>query len=65
MFNNLELKKGEIYLILEIEVYFILLVCKVVGIVIFVFFFCSEKSFGVGDFGDLKKLIDWVVKIYQ
>ena len=35
---------------------------KVAGVVIPVFSLRSAKSYGVGDFGDLKALIQWVVK---
>lgn len=35
------------------------------GTAIPVFSLRSEKSFGVGDFGDLKKLIDWAAKTHQ
>lgn len=34
---------------------------KVAGVVIPVFSLRSEKSCGVGDFGDLKKMVDWAV----
>ena len=30
-----------------------------------VFSLKSEKSFGVGDFGDLKRLVDWAVSTHQ
>lgn len=62
---NPGLKKGEIYLTPETEVHFISSACKVAGTAIPVFSLRSEKSFGVGDFGDLKKLIDWAVKTHQ
>ena len=38
---------------------------KAAGIVVPVFSLRSEKSFGVGDFGDLKKLADWAAKTGQ
>ena len=62
MLNNPELKKGEIYLTPETEVHFTSSARKVAGTAIPVFSLRSEKSFGVGDFGDLKKLIDWAAK---
>lgn len=34
---------------------------RVAGVVIPVFSLRSEKSWGVGDFGDLKRLVDWAV----
>ena len=36
---------------------------KIAGVVIPVFSLRSNGSFGVGDFGDLKALIDWAVKV--
>ena len=65
MLNNPELKKGEIYLTPETEVHFTSSARKVAGTAIPVFSLRSEKSFGVGDFGDLKKLIDWAAKTHQ
>lgn len=38
---------------------------KGAGIAIPVFSLKSEKSFGVGDFGDLKHMIDWAVSTHQ
>ena len=64
MLNNPELKKGEIYLTPETEVHFTSSARKVAGTAIPVFSLRSEKSFGVGDFGDLKKLIDWAAKTH-
>lgn len=62
---NPGLKKGEIYLTTETEVHFNSSVYKVAGTAIPVFSLRSERSFGVGDFGDLKKLIDWAVNTHQ
>ena len=59
------MKKGEIYLTPESEVRFTSSARKVAGIAIPVFSLRSEGSFGVGDFGDLKKLIDWAVSTHQ
>ena len=60
-----EMKKGEIYLTPESEVRFTSSARKVAGTAIPVFSLRSEGSFGVGDFGDLKKLIDWAVSTHQ
>ena len=38
---------------------------KVAGTLVPVFSLRSEGSFGVGDFGDLKLMIDWVAKTHQ
>ena len=59
------MKKGEIYLTPESEVRFTSSARKVEGTAIPVFSLRSEGSFGVGDFGDLKKLIDWAVSTHQ
>ena len=59
------MKKGEIYLTPESEVRFTSSARKVAGTAIPVFSLRSEGSFGVGDFGDLKKLIDWAVSTHQ
>ena len=59
------MKKGEIYLTPEYEVRFTSSARKVTGTAIPVFSLRSEGSFGVGDFGDLKKLIDWAVSTHQ
>ena len=59
------MKKGEIYLTPESEVRFTSSARKVAGTAIPVFSLRSEGSFGVGDFGDLKKLIDWAVSPHQ
>ena len=59
------MKKGEIYLTPESEVRFTSSARKVAGTAIPVFSLRREGSFGVGDFGDLKKLIDWAVSTHQ
>ena len=61
--NNL--RKGEIFLTHEMEVQFSSMSRKVAGTAIPVFSLRSEGSFGVGDFGDLKKLIDWAEQTHQ
>ena len=45
--------------------YFDIPVWKGAGIAIPVFSLKSENSFGVGDFGDLKRMIDWAVSTQQ
>ena len=59
------MKKGEIYLTPESEVRFTSSARKVAGTAIPVFSLRSDGSFGVCDFGDLKKLIDWAVSTHQ
>lgn len=46
-------------------VYFSLPAWKGAGVAVPVFSLRSEKSFGVGDFGDLKRMIDWAVSTRQ
>ncbi len=46
-------------------VYFALPQWKGAGVAVPVFSLRSEKSFGVGDFGDLKQMIDWAVATRQ
>ncbi len=46
-------------------VYFSLPAWKGAGVAVPVFSLRSEKSFGVGDFGDLKRMIDWAVSTKQ
>ena len=60
-----DLRKGEIFLTNEMEVQFDSMSRKVAGTAIPVFSLRSEASFGVGDFGDLKKLVDWAEKTHQ
>ena len=59
------MRKGEVYLTPEMEVHFTSMTQKLAGTAIPVFSLRSEGSFGVGDFGDLKKLIDWAEHTHQ
>lgn len=63
--HNPMLRKGEIHLTEETEVHFGSSIRKVAGTAIPVFSLRSESSCGVGDFGDLKKLIDWAAETHQ
>ncbi len=47
------------------QAYFPLYPVKIAGTVVPIFSLRSEKSFGVGDFGDLKRMIDWVASTGQ
>ena len=60
-----DLRNGEIYLTQEMEVQFSSMSRRMAGTAIPVFSLRSEGSFGVGDFGDLKKLVDWAEKTHQ
>ena len=60
-----ELKTNETLVISDRYAYFDIPVWKGAGIAIPVFSLKSENSFGVGDFGDLKRMIDWAVSTQQ
>ncbi|RKW56118.1 MAG: 4-alpha-glucanotransferase, partial [Prevotella sp.] len=47
------------------EAYFTLPTMRVAGTLVPLFSLRSDDSFGVGDFGDLKKMIDWVSSTQQ
>lgn len=59
--SSLPLQEGDLLVISDDEVHFDLPAWKAAGVAIPVFSLRSERSFGVGDFGDLKKMIDWAV----
>ncbi|WP_321334914.1 4-alpha-glucanotransferase [uncultured Bacteroides sp.] len=59
------IKANETCVIADRFVFFDVPAWKGSGVAIPVFSLKSEKSFGVGDFGDLKQLIDWAVKTDQ
>ena len=60
-----ELKTNETLVISDRYAYFDIPVWEGAGIAIPVFSLKSENSFGVGDFGDLKRMIDWAVSTQQ
>lgn len=60
-----ELKTNETLVISDRYAYFDIPVWKGAGIAIPVFSLKTENSFGVGDFGDLKRMIDWAVSTQQ
>ena len=60
-----ELKTNETLVISDRYAYFDIPVWKGAGIAIPVFSLKSENSFGVGDFRDLKRMIDWAVSTQQ
>ena len=57
--------QGEVHYTPELEVFLPSAQQKIAGTAIPVFSLRSESSFGVGDFGDLKKLVDWAVATHQ
>ena len=60
-----ELELGEVVVYELSQAYFPVYPWKGAGTVIPIFSLRSESSFGVGDFGDLKKMIDWCAKTNQ
>ncbi len=60
-----EIKSNETSVISDRYVHFDIPAWKGAGVAIPVFSLKSEKSFGVGDFGDLKRMIDWAVCTHQ
>lgn len=60
-----ELAEGVHYFAPEIELYFSNIHPRVAGTAVPVFSLRSEGSQGVGDFGDLKKMVDWAVTTQQ
>lgn len=60
-----DLHNGEIYYTPEMEVHFESMKRKIAGTAIPVFSLRSEGSFGIGDFGDLRKFIDWAKQTHQ
>ena len=59
------LAKGDVRAYALDQAFFALYDEKVAGTLIPVFSLRSEGSFGVGDFGDLKLMIDWVAQTHQ
>ena len=60
-----DLKAGEVVVYELSQAYFPVYPWKGAGTVIPIFSLRSEGSFGVGDFGDLKLMIDWCAKTRQ
>ncbi|MBP3738146.1 MAG: 4-alpha-glucanotransferase [Muribaculaceae bacterium] len=59
------LSKGESVVYELLQARFPIYPVKLAGTVIPIFSLRSEKSFGVGDFGDLQRMIDWVASTGQ
>lgn len=60
-----EFKDGQCVVMQMSQAFFELSNDKLAGTLIPVFSLRSEGSFGMGDFGDLKKMIDWVAETHQ
>ena len=59
------LSNGDVRVVSLDQAFFAICDEKVAGTLIPVFSLRSEGSFGVGDFGDLKLMIDWVAQTHQ
>lgn len=62
---NPRIKENETYIISDRYVYFDLPAWKGSGVAIPVFSLRSDSSLGIGDFGDLKKMVDWAIRTNQ
>ena len=60
-----EIELGEVVVYELTQAYFPVYPWKAAGTVIPIFSLRSEGSFGVGDFGDLKMMVDWCAKTKQ
>ena len=60
-----QIEPGEVVVYELSQAYFPIYPWKGAGTVVPIFSLRSEGSFGVGDFGDLKLMIDWVAKTQQ
>lgn len=63
--SNPALKESETLVISDRYVFFELPQWKGAGVAIPIFSLKSESSFGIGDFGNLKKMIDWAIQTNQ
>ena len=61
----LPMHKGDVRVYALDQAFFALYDEKMAGTLVPVFSLRSEGSFGVGDFGDLKLMVDWVAKTHQ
>ena len=59
------MQKGDLHRVEFDQAFFAICDTKLAGTLIPLFSLRSETSFGVGDFGDLKKMIDWVADTHQ
>ena len=60
-----EIKSGEVLVYELSQAFFDIYNRKLAGTLVPVFSLRSKTSYGVGDFGDLKKMIDWVAVTHQ
>ena len=63
--DMIDMKEGEMSVYTLDQTFFEICDRKLAGTLVPVFSLRSKTSFGVGDFGDLKKMIDWVALTHQ
>lgn len=57
--NPIPIRNGDLFVFQDDIVHFDLPLWKAAGVAVPVFSLRSESSWGIGDFGDLKKFVDW------
>ena len=60
-----DLRRGDVVVYQLDQAFFALCNQRVAGTLVPVFSLRSKGSFGVGDFGDLRQMVDWVAKTHQ
>ena len=63
LISSLKLENGQMWVKSDVDARFSLHNWKCAGVVIPVFSLRTEKSYGVGDFGDLKRMIGWAASV--
>lgn len=63
--ETIPIRPGDLYVLQDDTIRFDLPLWKAAGVTIPVFSLRSESSWGIGDFGDLKKFVDWAVLTKQ
>lgn len=63
--DELEIRDKEIYILSDLTINFARPLWKGAGVAIPIFSLKSKESFGIGDFGDLQKMIDWASLTHQ
>ena len=59
LISSLKLENGQMWVKSDVDARFSLHNWKCAGVVIPVFSLRTDKSYGVGDFGDLRRFVDW------
>jgi 4-alpha-glucanotransferase len=60
-----KINDGEVVVYDLSQAFFSIYNTKCAGTLVPVFSLRSSRSFGVGDFGDLKRMVDWIAKMHQ